>query len=202
VTAALGIERMVMIGHSLGGRTATLFAGAHPERLAGLVIVDAGPDLDPRGTSRIRMEVEQRGDGSFASPREYEQVLAHNYPAASPEVIQRMARHELRENETGRFVRKADPLFMGARADASESEMEAAERETSKRLWDALSRIPCPTLVVRGAASDILSPDCADRMADEVLPNGQLAVVGRAAHSVMTDNPEGFNAAIAEFALG
>jgi pimeloyl-ACP methyl ester carboxylesterase len=202
VTETLGIERMVLVGHSLGGRTATFFAGAHPERMAGLVIVDAGPELDPRGTSRIRMEVEQRGDGTFSSVREYEQVLAHNYPAASPEVLKRMAQHELRENEAGRFVRKADPAFMSARAGASEAEMAAAEEATSKGLWAALARIPCPTLVVRGAASDVLSPDCADRMVDEVLPDGRLAVVGRAAHSVMTDNPEGFNAAVMEFALG
>src|SRR5215510_12678777 len=40
VTAALGIGRMVLVGHSLGGRVSTLFAGRHPERIAGLVIVD------------------------------------------------------------------------------------------------------------------------------------------------------------------
>ena len=60
----------------------------------------------------------------------------------------------------------------------------------------------CPALVVRGAASDILSPDCADRMAEEVLARGQLAVVARAGHSVMVDNPEGFAEALSAFALG
>jgi pimeloyl-ACP methyl ester carboxylesterase len=55
--------------------------------------------------------------------------------------------------------------------------------------------------VVRGAASDVLSPDVAERMV-EVLPRGRLAVVARAGHSVMTDNPEGFAEAVAEFALG
>ena len=39
-----------------------LFAAKHPERMAGLVIVDIGPEHDPRGTTRIRMEVMQRGD--------------------------------------------------------------------------------------------------------------------------------------------
>jgi pimeloyl-ACP methyl ester carboxylesterase len=80
--------------------------------------------------------------------------------------------------------------------------MEAHERDTAKRLWDALARIPCPTLVVRGAASDILSPEIADRMVDEALAKGQLAVVPQAAHSVMTDNPAGFGEAVARFVLG
>ena len=55
---------------------------------------------------------------------------------------------------------------------------------------------------MRGAASDILSPDVADRMVDDVLPKGRLAVVARAGHSVMTDNPEGFRDAVCEFVLG
>jgi pimeloyl-ACP methyl ester carboxylesterase len=202
VTAALGIERLVLVGHSFGGRTSILFAGKHPERMAGLVIVDIGPEHDPRGTTRIRMEVMQRGDGSFAAPEEYERVLAHNFPAGSPDALRRMARHELRQRADGRWERKADPAFMAGHPGQAEAEAEAHERDTAKRLWDALARIPCPTLVVRGAASDILSPEIADRMVDDVLAKGQLAVVPRAAHSVMTDNPAGFAEAVSEFVLG
>ena len=202
VTAALGIDRLVLVGHSFGGRTSMLFAAKHPERMAGLVIVDIGPEHDPRGTTRIRMEVMQRGDGSFASPAEYERVLAHNFPAGSEGALRRMAHHELRQRADRRFERKADPSFMAGRADTSEAEAETHERDTAKRLWDALARIPCPTLVVRGAASDILSPEIADRMVDDVLAKGQLAIVPRSAHSVMTDNPAGFAEAVGSFVLG
>jgi pimeloyl-ACP methyl ester carboxylesterase len=202
VTAALGIERLALVGHSFGGRTSILFAAKHPERMAGLVIVDIGPEHDPRGTTRIRMEVMQRGDGSFADPGEYERVLAHNFPAGSPDALRRMARHELRRRADGRFERKVDPAFMAGRPGEGEADAEAHERDTAKRLWDALARIPCPTLVVRGAASDILSPEIADRMVDDVLAKGQLAIVPRAAHSVMTDNPAGFAEAVTAFVLG
>ena len=58
------------------------------------------------------------------------------------------------------------------------------------------------TLVVRGAASDVLSPDCADRMVDEALAEGTLAVVPQSAHAVMVENPQGFNRAVADFVLG
>jgi len=219
VTDALGIERLVLVGHSFGGRTSTFFAAKHPERMAGLVIVDIGPEHDPRGTTRIRMEVMQRGDGSLASIAEYERVLAHNFPAGSPDALRRMAQHELRQRADGRFERKADPAFMAGRFESAQGApgsiestggvprseakpSEAEDGDTAKRLWDALARIPCPTLVVRGAASDILSPEIADRMVDDVLPNGRLAVVPRAAHSVMTDNPAGFAEAVAGFVLG
>jgi pimeloyl-ACP methyl ester carboxylesterase len=144
----------------------------------------------------------QRGDGSFAEPAEYERVLAHNFPAGSPDALRRMARHELRQRADGRWERKADPAFMAGRPGQGEEEADVRERDTAKRLWDALARIPCPTLVVRGAASDILSPEIADRMVDDVLVKGQLAVVARAAHSVMTDNPRGFAEAVSAFVLG
>jgi pimeloyl-ACP methyl ester carboxylesterase len=39
-------------------------------------------------------------------------------------------------------------------------------------------------------------------MAEDVLPKGRLAIVGRAGHSVMTDNPEGFAEAVCGFVLG
>ena len=54
VVAALGFERMVLVGHSLGGRTCLLFAGRNTDKMAGLVVVDTGPEHDPRGQIRIR----------------------------------------------------------------------------------------------------------------------------------------------------
>jgi pimeloyl-ACP methyl ester carboxylesterase len=47
-----------------------------------------------------------------------------------------------------------------------------------------------------------MGPEVADRMVDEVLTKGTLAVVPRAGHSVMTDNPEGFERAVTAFVLG
>ena len=80
-------------------------------------------------------------------------------------------------------------------------ELDPSDPMSPEAQWDALARISCPTLVVRGAASDILSADTADKMVDEVLPDGRLAVVPLAGHSVMTDNPEGFEEALSPFLL-
>lgn len=198
---SLEIARLVLVGHSLGARVATQFGGRHPERLAGLVLVDFGPRLDARGVSRIRSEVAAQaatsaaGDLSFGSEAEYLRVLERNYPGVRGSLLARLARHWLRQRADGRFelkldLRPADPAA-AARSIAS------AEAE----LWDALGRLPCPVLVVRGAASDVLSAETADEMVER-LQKGQLAVVPRAGHSVMLDNPEGFGAALASFVLG
>lgn len=201
VAAALGAERLVLVGHSFGGRVAALFAGAHPERTAGLVLVDSGPEVDPRGATRIRQDAAQKLHVSWASAADYEAALRRAYPAARPEAIARLARTGLRRREGGRLERKTDPDFRAGRIALSEEERAESERETTRALWQALRAVPCPALVVRGAASDILSPDCAERMVEDALPDGRLAVVPRAGHSVMLDNPEGFAEAVADFAL-
>jgi esterase len=203
VTEHLGLERMVLVGFSLGGRVAMLYAGIHPEKLAGLVIVDSAPELDARGTTRIRMEVAEHQAPAFSSVHEYETVLAHNYPVASPDAIARMAKHALRQREDGKWVLKMDTAYRGVDGPRlSEDDMATREEQHAKNMWAALEKLPCPALVVRGAASDIMSPEVADRMVEEVIPNAQLAVVPQAAHSVMTDNPKGFNRVVCEFVLG
>jgi len=202
VTAALGIGRMVLVAHSLGGRVATVFAGRHPERVAGFVIVDIGPEVDLRGSLRIRQDVESNLTPVFDSVEEYARALSLSYPAAQPEALRRMALHGVRRREDGRFELAMDPALRGITAGRGASaEAEQQENALRQGMWDALAALPCPVLVVRGAASDILSPEVADRMVDEVLKNGRLAIVVQAGHSVMTDNPRGFNEAVASFVL-
>ena len=203
VTAELGIDRFVLVGFSMGGRASTVFAGRHPERLAGLVLVDIGPETDPRGTTRIRMEVEEQRAPIFSSIEEYAEMLSLNYPVGTRSALMRMATYGLKQRDDGRYELKMDPALrsnMGVQA--SSEELEAQEQALIAAQWEALEKLPCPTLVVRGAASDILSPDTADKMVEDVLQSGTLAVVPKAAHSVMTDNPAGFAEAVNAFVLG
>lgn len=208
-TEALGIERLVLVGHSLGGRIAMLFAGRHPERMAGLVVVDSAPELDPRGTVRIQLDLQRSGGGgeagasgpSFASEAEYRALLARNYPAAGREQLDRLVRHGLRARPDGRFEPKLDTQWFRGRRGAGEAEQRAREERLTRELWDALARVPCPALVIRGAASDVMSADVAERM-EETLAQGRLVVVPRAGHSVMVDNPEACRAALVAFVIG
>jgi pimeloyl-ACP methyl ester carboxylesterase len=199
----LAFDRVVLVGHSLGGRVCMRFAAAHNDMVAGLVIVDSAPELDPRGTIRISQDVEQHRDPSFETISQYETYLSTSYPAATPESIRRMARNGLKQRDDGRYVLKMDISFRSrAAGQMNPKELAKYEETTTEALWDALAKIDCPSLVVRGAASDIMSADVADRMVDDVMTNASLAVVPLAGHSVMTDNPDGFRECVCEFMLG
>jgi pimeloyl-ACP methyl ester carboxylesterase len=200
ILAHFEIDRFVLIGFSMGGRVSMSFGGRHPERLAGLVLVDIAPELDARGIARIGHEMSEQRAPVFTSIEEYARMLSRNYPAGQPAALLRMAKYGLRKRDDGLYEMKMDPKLRGERTNDEESKK--AEEVFIQQQWDALAKLPCPTLVVRGAASDILAPDTADRMVDEVLQNGTLAVVPQAAHSVATDNPEGFKEAVCAFVLG
>jgi pimeloyl-ACP methyl ester carboxylesterase len=200
VLAQLSIERVVLVGHSLGGRVALRFAERNPTRLAGLVLVDIGPENDPRGVVRISQETETQ-DTVFESLGEYRALLGRQYPEGDRDTLARMAEHWTRRRPDGRYELKLDPAFFRGRAERSGPESAAREREEIARAWAALRKLSCPTLVVRGAASDILSQETADAM-EEAIPDGRLEVIPRAAHSVMLDNPRAFEESLGRFALG
>ena len=52
-TEALGLARLILVGHSMGGRNSMLFAAEYPERVEKLIIVDWGPVADPKEAERI-----------------------------------------------------------------------------------------------------------------------------------------------------
>jgi pimeloyl-ACP methyl ester carboxylesterase len=61
-----------------------------------------------------------------------------------------------------------------------------------------VAKIRCPTLVVKGAESDVFSLDGA-RYLQETIPASEFALIPGAGHSVMGDNPPAFEAAVRAF---
>lgn len=53
VVDEVGLGPVVLVGQSLGGAVATLFARDHPESVAGLVLLDSTPINDPNGCARL-----------------------------------------------------------------------------------------------------------------------------------------------------
>lgn len=188
----LGLDRFLLLGLSMGGRVAIAYAGARPERVQRLVVVDIGPDIHLPGLERIRAMMA----GAPERIESIEQAVAYvrraNPLYAEDELRQRVA-HGLRRAADGSLEWKYDR--------ALREMMRGGGRREDVDLWAPLGRITCPTLVVRGALSDILSPAIAQKML-EALRDGRLAEIDGAGHTVPGDQPEAFSGAVRAFLTG
>jgi 3-oxoadipate enol-lactonase len=188
VMDALGIDRFVIAGHSLGGEIALRLTASCRERVIGLIMVDFGPDLNPEGVERVRADF-AAGLRIYRSIAEYASWLEERRPLVPPHVLHRLASDALRLHPDG-YVPKSDP---GLR----KSE-DAPVNQASAELWRMLRQVICPTLIVRGKGSAVLSQSVAERMVS-ALRNGALQTVKKAGHAVMLDNAEDFANAVETF---
>ena len=189
---AIGLDKFILFGHSMGGRNSMAFAGEYPERLERLCIVDIGPRIEPTGGNRITEEL-RAIPPQFDS---FEDALAHVQAGnrfASEPVMRRRLAGQTQEMPDGKIAWKFDPAIREQRINGTAA--------PAVDLWPALERITCPTLLVRGTETDLLTEETAQRMID-TLAQGTLAEVQRAGHMVFEDNPADFIAAVKGWLAG
>jgi pimeloyl-ACP methyl ester carboxylesterase len=176
----LGLERIVLMGLSMGGTVAYTFAAAHPDRVERLIVLDIGPEISSVGLDRINESMGQ--PDIFASEAEaVAQARAANPRPTEANLRHRVA-HNLRPLPDGTLTFKWDKSLRDGSATRDDPTLE--ER------WAAWRAVKCPILLVRGDDSDILSRDTADRMVDDNA-NVTLVIVADCGHSITLDRPEG-----------
>jgi pimeloyl-ACP methyl ester carboxylesterase len=186
---ALNLDSFVLAGHSMGGRNGMSFAGQYPEKLQKLIIVDIGPAMDLSGGQRITQEIINVPEefDSFEAVVEYS---GKQNRFASDAVLRRRLQYATKELPNGKIGWRYDLVIREQRRRGT--------APPSQDLWPVLPKITCPSLIVRGLDTDLLSPEAAKRMV-ETMPNAQLVEVPRAGHMVFEDNPDGFLAAVCRF---
>lgn len=187
--AALGLQRPVLIGHSMGARNAMLLARRDHAYLRAMVIVDVGPEVTERGRAAIAgfVQANQEFDDLehfVANVRKYD-------PYRPREHIERTVKYNMLQRADGKFVSKCDanPRKLG---------IVRGTGPLDNITLDDARDFKLPVLVVRGETSNILAPDAAERFRD-ALPHGTLVTVPNCGHNVHGQNTKGFIAALNHF---
>ena len=191
VVSAIGLSDFVLMGLSMGGRNSFTYAATHPGDVRALIVVDAGPQNMRAGSQKIRNFVQQEDE--LDSVEDFVQRVLDYNPLRDPVQVRGSILHNLKQLPNGKWTWKYDKRFRqpGGRRFQQDPDM-------TRRLWGYMEGLRCPTLVVRGAHSDIIALDTADEMHKRI-PNGRMATVDNAGHLVMGDNPSGFERAVTEF---
>lgn len=188
----------VAVGASLGGIAALLAfaeaaeAGAEPP-FSGLILVDIVPRMDPGGVAHVEGFMRARARTGFASVEEAADAVAAYLPhRPRPKSLDGL-RKNLRLHADGRWRWHWDPRFLDGPRPVG-----AGRVEVQERLVRATRALAVPTLLVRGGASELVSPQAAREFV-EMAPQAEYADVAEARHMVAGDRNDAFAAAILAF---
>lgn len=186
---AMGLERLIVVGHSMGGQNAMRLALSHPERVEKLVLVDIGPEVSKDGAKVIRQFVTETRE--FDDIDHFVARVQKYDPYRSREHIERTVKYNMLQRADGKFISKHDH---GPRLKATGEQRSRGDRFT----LDDVRHLPMPLLIIRGADSNIFPADAAARFA-EAVPNGKLITVPDCGHNVHGQNTPGFLDALVPF---
>lgn len=194
---SLGASHLALIGHSMGGTISLLYTGTFPQRVASLVLIEGvGPPGSRFSDAPPRMEKwisEVRGRGR-KHLRQYTSIeagagqLLQNNPRLKSEFAFELAQTGMRQNTSGKWVWKFDPLHRTT----------APQPFYTEQAIEFLRRIECPTLTIEGKEShQTKRTDKQKRF--EAISNRRHVVIENAGHMVHQDNPEALAQTISDF---
>jgi pimeloyl-ACP methyl ester carboxylesterase len=189
---ALGIDRAVIAGQSLGGRVGQVFAAEHPDRTIALGLV-GGPHLSNFfPTSEAVKSVLASSQRTLMAPTEFAsreaalEFLRTSRPRDSEKALRNRVEHNYVDLPDGRVALRCDNVRVA---------LGLAHMADNLRPYAA--RVTCPVAILRGSSGAGLTREQAESMA-KFWPNAQIIDV-EADYALQMENPAGLAKALLEF---
>jgi pimeloyl-ACP methyl ester carboxylesterase len=182
---ANGQEKVVLVGHSMGGYMAFAFARRHADMLLGLVLVatKAGADTEAGREGRYKQAagVEEKG-AQVVVEAMLPKLFAPSTYEEKPELVEQIRGTMMNQNRHGII---AALYAMASRPDSTPT----------------MAKIKVPVLIISGTEDAIIPAAEADTMANGIKGSKHIAIEG-AGHMLMLEEPEAFNSALRAFVKG
>jgi pimeloyl-ACP methyl ester carboxylesterase len=176
---ARGIERVALVGGSMGGVVAQHFALRHPARLARLLLMATGGAM---------------GDPAAGLARADEVAAAPWDAAAVEPVVKGFFRNPPPPEHLAEYRRIA---LMASH----EAAVEAARSNARSRTLERLGEIRVPTLIIQGRHDRARTPEHGAQMRDRI-PGSRLEVLEASGHTPQLEEPDAFHALALPFLRG
>lgn len=193
VIETLGLQAVTLVGHAMGGATAICYAAEHPEVVQALVVIESAPEVLRSGVETLRRLV--GAQETFVSLDDAADLFREYYPYATGEQLDRRVRASLAVAEDGGYRWAFDPVFLDPTARPPEAD--PGQRRLSN-LWECVERVQCPTMIVRGAETDMLTPEAIQRLHRRII-GSRVSLIEDAGHAVPTDQPAALAQHVREF---
>lgn len=180
---SLGISSAVFLGTSMGGIITMTLAAIRPKAVAAAILNDVGPAVAPEGIARILSYT-----GKSTAVESWDDAVAYvrgtsstAYPHFGADDWRRFAERTFRDDGAGPRL-DYDPAIAGP--------LKPPSRLVTFMAWLLFRKLARhrPTLLIRGATSDIISRDIAERMKKHA-PGLELAEVPEVGHAPILDEP-------------
>ena len=178
--ARSGADEVSWVGTSMGGILGMVAAAQPGTPVQRLVVNDVGPTIEPSALARIAQYFGT--DPTFATYGEiaaYVRTISAPFGPLSEAQWEHVVRTNVRQRDDGRWAIGYDPrIAIPFRAQSAPPD-----------LWPVWDAIRCPTLVLRGAQSDLLSAAIAQTMTTRG-PRARVAEIPHVGHAPMLLSPE------------
>jgi proline-specific peptidase len=196
----LGLERMLLLGHSHGGMVAQAYAARFPGRVRKLVLASTLARFGPAQEGAMRAGMEQRSNEPW-------------YPDAAAALEEEQAAQYETDEQISALAFREFPLYFARYGPVEAGYLDSLKTETvngdALRLFNTEifttfdlrsvhEHISAPTLVITGGEDFICGPACGDEIASGI-KGAHKVIVGDAGHFLFVEQPEAFHSEVSDF---